>query len=45
MFSPNKIQGMTGGHGLGGVYGLIKSFGSTWGHNFYMGVQKWLNLT
>ena len=27
VFSPDKIQGMTGGHDLGGAYGHIKALG------------------
>ena len=37
MFSPNKIQGMLGGHVLGGAYGHIKAYRSpqaTPTHNF-----------
>ena len=33
VFSPSKIQGMIGGHGMGGVYTHIKAFGLSHSHN------------
>ena len=32
VFSPSKVQGMIGGHGVGGAYSHIKGFGLSHSH-------------